>query len=182
MEDLHTLKNKAKQYKEVLSNTSNYRQDWDDHLKKFIIDRLNFISKEVGITSKINVKDQIRNLETIIFGLGAAESGISEKINDVTEKAMIKNNGALVYQQLFNGKIQVMIGYPYIENYGEPAPPKMIAIYRPNELKEPFIIRHMEEFLKEITNWEDFDDDDHPQTKPIGFNMQTLTQNTEIEE
>jgi hypothetical protein len=82
---------------------------------------------------------------------------------------MIKHNGSLVYQQLFNGKIIVIIQYPFIENYGEPRPPKTVAIYRPEELSEPFLIRHLEEFIQEITDWEDFDDDEP--NKKIGFSM-----------
>ena len=62
---------------------------------------------------------------------------------------------------------------PYIEGYGEPKPPRPIEILRPNELTVGFIIRHVETFLKEITEWEDYDDDE-PTTKnafnPIGFN------------
>jgi len=51
----------------------------------------------------------------------------------------------------------------------------MIAIYRPEELKTPFLIRHMEDFIKEITHWEDLDDDDQP-TNKIGFQIQSLQQ------
>ena len=185
MEDLHTLQGKVRHYKEVLNNTVNYRQDWAESLKPFILKQLEAISKAVGLKYKIDVRDQFLNLETIVYSLGATESGISEKVNETTFKAMIKNNGSLIYQQLFNGKVQVMIAYPHIEGYGNPAPPKMIAIYRPNEVKEPFIIRHMEELIKEVGNWEDFDDDDQPQQQqyqPIGFNMQSLTQQMEGDE
>jgi hypothetical protein len=45
---------------------------------------------------------------------------------------------------------------------------------RPDELKVPFIIRHMEAFLKDITDWEDFDDEEQKSSaigfNPIGFN------------
>ena len=174
MEDLLSLQAKVRRYQEVLNNTQNYRTDWHEELKPFILNRLETISKAVNLDCKIEVKDHIKNLETIILSLGATKSGISEKINEETEKALIKSNGALIYQQLFNGKVQVMIAYPHIEGYGNPAPPKMTAIYRPNEIKEPFIVRHFEDFLKEITNWEDFDDDDPPHSKPIGFNMAAM--------
>lgn len=179
MEDLISLHNKVKRYQEVLGNTLNYRKDWDEELKSFILNELKKLTNEVNLDCKIDVKDQIRNLETIVLSLGVSKSGIAEKIDDDTHKAMIKSNGALIYQQLFNGKVQVMIAYPHIEGYGQPAPPKIIAIYRPNEIKEPFIVRHLEDFLKEITNWEDFDDDDPPTSKPIGFNMATMPTNLE---
>ena len=84
---------------------------------------------------------------------------------------MIKHKGSLVYQQLFNGKIIALISYPTIENYGQPQPPKQIGIYRPEELKEPFFVRHMEEFMKEVTKWEDYDDEDPQPAQRIGFRM-----------
>ncbi len=182
MDDLFNLQNKVDLYKQVLQNALEYRKVWEEKLKGFILMRLEEITKGVGLDSKIELKDQIRNMETIVLSLGASESGISEKINDVTEKAMIKNHGSLIYQQLFNGKVQVMILYPQIEGFGAGQPPKMIGIYRPNEIKEPFIIRHLEEFLREVTNWEDFDDDDPSTYTPIGFQMQSLAAGPEGDE
>ena len=66
-----------------------------------------------------------------------------------------------------------MINYPYIEGYGEPRPPKSLAIYRPEELKEPFFLRHLEEFITEIFNWEDYDDDNNgaEPNQRIGFRL-----------
>jgi hypothetical protein len=63
----------------------------------------------------------------------------------------------------------VMIVLPYIEGYGEPRPPKNVEILRPEELKQGFILRHVEEFLKDVTDWEDYDDD-QPAKPVIGFN------------
>ncbi|MCB0563296.1 MAG: hypothetical protein KDD01_02845, partial [Phaeodactylibacter sp.] len=51
----------------------------------------------------------------------------------------------------------------------QPRPPKTIAIYRPEELKEPYFVRHMEDLIQEITNWEDYDDDEP--NKKIGFQL-----------
>jgi hypothetical protein len=169
MESLFNLKGKVNTYKKILGNTKSYRQAWLDHLKKFIIERLEFIVSETGLSANIEVTDHIENLETITLSLGTLQSGLREKISDDAVRPMIKHNGVLIYQQLFNGKIQVMIMYPFIEGYGKPQPPKMISIYRPEEIKEPFIVRHMEEFIKEIINWEDFDDEQPVQ--PIGFSL-----------
>ena len=62
-----------------------------------------------------------------------------------------------------------MINYPFIENYSKARAPRTIAIYRPEELKEAYLIRHMEEFIQEITMVEDFDDEE-PHQK-IGFEL-----------
>ncbi len=99
---------------------------------------------------------------------------LSEKLDEKLKRPMIKSNGALIYQQLFNGKILILVSTPHIEGYGEPRPPRTVEILRPDELKKPFIYRHIEIFLKDVTEWEDYDDD-APQEKTtftqIGFNL-----------
>jgi len=169
MDDYNGLIAKVQRYQMVLNNTQVYRERWESQLKALIISELESMMKIVGLQGTIETSNKVRHLEYIIFSLGSEESGISEIINSKTDKPLIKNNGSLIYQQLFNGKIQVMIVYPFIEGFGEPRPPKVIAIYRPEEIKQPFLIRHMEDFVKEITLWEDYDDDDQVASK-IGFN------------
>ena len=66
-----------------------------------------------------------------------------------------------------------MLQPPMIEGYGEPQPPRQIAIYRPEEVTEPFFIRHLEELVKSVTAWEDYDDDNVPadEGQRIGFKL-----------
>lgn len=172
MEDLSSLKRKVKLYKDILNNTENYRKDWNDRLRDEIVSTLELMIAETEMEATVEVKKDLENLEAIVCSLGEGKSGIFQKVNDELNRPLIKHMGSLIYQQLFNGKIIVIITYPMIENYGEPRPPKTVAIYRPEELKEPFFVRHMEDFIKEITRWEDYDDDDNGPTQKIGFNLE----------
>ena len=55
-------------------------------------------------------------IESVVLDLGRSSSGISENLEDTdVKRTMIKSNGALIYQQLFNGKVMVMITAPFIE-------------------------------------------------------------------
>jgi len=164
------LKAKVSEYKAIVSNTFSYRQEWHDHLKAFIMEEIARMAGEVGLEMGIKVQDNIGNLEAVTCTLGRSASGIYERIDSDTNKPLIKHLGTLVYQQLFNGKIQVMIMMPYIEGFGDPPPPKIVGIYRPQELKPPFLERHMEEFIKSVTSWEDYDDDEQQHNR-IGFNV-----------
>lgn len=171
--DIGTVASKAADYKNILKNTIEYRKQWGKVMKPLITETLEEILKQTGLEGKIINEDKIDNLESIILDLGKSSSGIYENVGDTDiKRSMIKSNGALIYQQLFNGKVMVMMVNPYIEGYGEPKPPQPLEILRPEELKQGFILRHMETFLKEITQWEDYDDDE-PSTKdaftPIGF-------------
>ena len=178
--DLGTLISKANDYKQILSNTTNYRKQWPKKMKPLIIETLEEIISQTKIEASIEQQDNIENLEAVVLDLGRSASGISENLENTNiKRAMIKNNGALIYQQLFNGKVMIMIVSPYIEGYGDPKPPKPIEILRPEELTQSFIIRHVETFLKDITEWEDYDDDE-PSNKqafnPIGFNREIITE------
>ena len=166
------LKRKVNTYKEVLTNTRAYREAWKNSLKDLIVNQLETVSKEVGLDGKVEVKSQLENMEAVVFSLGDVKSGMYQEVNETIKRHLIKHNGSLIYQQLFNGKIIVIIKYPFIENYGQPHPPKTVQIYRPEELKEPFIIRHLEELITEITNWEDYDDDEPNQKIGFKFNFE----------
>lgn len=166
---LLNLQRKVDQYKEVLKNTQSYRIVWKEQLKDKIAAQLTELARQIQLDGKVTVRADLENLEAIVFTLGESKSGIYQRVNDHLQQDLIKHNGSLIYQQLFNGKVIVLIQYPFIENYGQPRPPKTVAIYRPEEITPPFMVRHLEEFLLEITQWEDYDDDEP--NKRIGFQL-----------
>lgn len=180
--DLTTLQRRVNNYHEILGNTESFRQDWKESLKPMIIKTLEIVINETQLSADIVIKNQVENLEAVVLDLGRTHSGMQEKIEDTDiKKTIIKTQGAVIYQQLFNGKIMVMFVYPYIDGYGEPRPPKNLEILRPHELKQEYIIRHMEEFVKEVTQWEDYDDD-APAKSSIGFGNSIGFQQDLIEE
>jgi hypothetical protein len=169
--DFTNLQRKVNQYKEILENTIKYRKVWKTELKAFIINQLQDIITTTGLTATIEERNELGNLEAITLTLGVVESGLAEPVSKTMQRQLIKNNGSLVYQQLFNGKILVAINLPFIEKYGQPQQPKTIAIYRPEEIKEPYILRHVETFIHDVTLWEDYDDDVIDANQRIGFKM-----------
>ncbi len=175
--DLGSLTVKVDRYNQILGNTTSYRQDWHDHLKQLIISTLEKIIRETSLNASLDIQDEIENLEVIALTLGSDNSGIAERIpNSNSKRPFIKSNGSLIYQQLFNGKVMIMISYPFIEGYGQPKPPRMVEILRPEEIKDAYIVRHVEEFLKDVIEWEDYDDDvpEKMGIAPIGFKTQEL--------
>jgi len=170
--DYSNIAGKVEKYNTILKNTQNYRKDWRESLKQMIIDNLNKIIEETKLNAYVECKDDIENLEVITMSLGTEISGIAEKLpGNKVKRPFIKSNGALIFQQLFNGKVMMMIMYPYIEGYGQPKPPLNIEILRPEEFKPEFLLRYTEQFLKEVIDWEDFDDDipEKMGMNPIGF-------------
>jgi hypothetical protein len=176
--ELINLKRKVSQYKEVLQNTDTYRKVWEETLRTAIKNRLEELAEATGLEAVVEERSEMENLQAVTLSLGDTKSGMYQVVGRDIQRHLIKHNGSLIYQQLFNGKIIVLIQYPFIENYGQPSPPKTLAIYRPEELKDPYIVRHLEEFVLEITKWEDYDDDEP--NKRIGFDLNFPTPVEEI--
>jgi len=171
--EVANFKRKVQTYKDIVSNSRTYRDAWNLSLEAHIVKCLTTYCEAADLDAKIETIDEVENLGAVTLSLGQVKSGIFEEVNANIKRHLIKQNGSLIYQQLFNGKIIVMIQYPHIENLGQPRPPKNIGIYRPEELKDPFLLRHLEEFITEVTNWEDFDDDEPNQQhqQRIGFDL-----------
>lgn len=167
--DITKLKKKVETLGIVMTNTNNYRKAWELGHKEMIIKVLEELIEQTGINAEVTVNDHFEGLEAISLALETRDSGIYERITDKTKRALIRNGGVLTYHQLFNGKIGILMGYPFIEGIGQPKTPKTVEIVRPEELKEINILRQVELFIDEIIEWEDFDDDKHSAHK-IGFN------------
>ena len=166
--DLNVLASKVRKLEGILANTQTYRDQWHSDVKPMLHKNLEEIIKATDLKAKVDERTEMDNLEAIVLDMGQSESGIRQRVTDDISKTLIRYNGMLVYQQLFNGKIIVMIVPPYVEGVGEPNPPKTLEILRPDELTLPFIIRQVETLVRELTDWEDYDDDKPAQT--IGFN------------
>lgn len=169
--DLFNLNQKVVRYKDALENTRRYRGIWQELLRNQLKDQLQALIQACGLNAQIEERKEIEHLEALVVTLGAEPSGLREPLGGGLRRDLIKQNGSLVYQQLFNGKILVLINLPFIEKYGQPQPPKTIAIYRPEELKEPYLIRHLETFVTDVTAWEDYDDDAAEPNQRIGFKV-----------
>ncbi len=175
--DYSKLKSKVKTYNSILSNTKKYRKAWGESLKQMITDNLNEIIENTKLNAYIDYKDEIENLEVISLVLETEISGIAEKLpGNKIKRPFIKSSGALIFQQLFNGKVIMMITYPYIEGYGQPKSPRILEILRPEEFKPEFILNYAEHFVNDIIEWEDFDDDVPAKMgiNPIGFGAQPI--------
>lgn len=175
---------RAKKYTNILQQVVNYRNKWGEDLKAFILETTKNILVQTGINAKVEVEEQFENLESITISLGKSISGISEKVDGFTKRTIIKDRGALMYSQLFNGKVQAWMTYPIIEGLMQPKPPKMIGIYAPQEFNEELILSNFDEFFKELIEWENYDDDQpgHESMNRIGFGINRLESNDDQDE
>ena len=137
---IQQLQTKVNAYKEVLQLTHDYRQAWQTSTKTLISTTLKAVVQQTGLKATVVEKNNIENLEALVLDLGRSSSGIAENLDNTdVKRIMIKDNGSLIFQQLFNGKIMVMMVSPNIEGYGEPKAPVSLEIVRPGEVTEASI-------------------------------------------
>jgi hypothetical protein len=100
------LSSKIARYKQVLENTNNYRNEWHKNTKPMLLKELNTVLKTFDLPKAVIIdRNNIENLEAVILDFGRTSSGITENLEDTgVKRTMIKSNGSLIYQQLFNGK------------------------------------------------------------------------------
>jgi hypothetical protein len=170
---IQQLQEKIKEYKHVLALTDSFRLAWKEKTKTFIKKQLQSIIDQTGLKATVTEKNNIENLEAVVLDLGRRSSGLAHMVDDSdVQHIMVKDIGAVIYQQLFNGKIMVMIISPHIEGHGDPKPPSPIAILKPEEITEAAIYTHVEQMLDVLIEWEDYDDEDKSAKRafqPIGF-------------
>ena len=172
MKKYTAIKQRAEKYQAILDQVLQFRKDWDNQLKDFITKNAKRILDHTEISAQINVEERFENLESITISLGKSISGIAENIDDDTKRNIIKDKGALIYSQLFNGKVQAWMTYPLIEGLMQPKPPKMLGIYGPPEFNDNLILSNFDDFFKELIDWENYDDDQPgPQMNRIGFGV-----------
>ena len=173
MKKYTALKERAEKYKAILEQVMNYRDEWDQKLKEFILDGISKVLSQTAVKAKVEVEEKYENLESISIYLGKSESGIAETFESGTRRNIIKDMGSLTYSQIFNGKIQVWMTFPRIEGLMQPQSPKMLGIYGPPEFNEDLILDNFDEFFKELIEWENYDDDAaSEQVAKIGFGTQ----------
>jgi hypothetical protein len=151
---IQQLQTKVNAYKEVLQLTHDYRQAWQTSTKTLISTTLKAVVQQTGLKATVVEKNNIENLEAIVLDLGRSSSGIAENLDNTdVKRIMIKDNGSLIFQQLFNGKIMVMMVSPNIEGYGEPKAPVSLEIVRPGEVTDATIYGYVERMLDDIIDW-----------------------------
>ncbi len=175
MEKYTAIKERVGKYKTMLDQVTKWRATWSKSLKKFILKEVKKLLDATDLVATVTEEEKIKGLEAITIRLGSKKSGIYEMADGGNErKDFFKEYGTLVYSQLFNGKVQAWMTFPFIEGLIEPRPPKLIGIYAPPEFNEDLIINNVETFLKDLIEWENYDDDDpNGQQRPqqIGFGM-----------
>ena len=129
---------------------------WNIAVKDKIRSTLESVQKNFKkIEWEILVRDEKKNLETIIMKIRDTPSGISEVDSDGKTRQFIKIGAELGFSQMISGKINVWFEYPYWEalQISKQLRKHMVTI-EPSYVTEGLIAGFVHQFLADVTNYE----------------------------
>lgn len=132
------------------------RNEWALQTKPALEAAFHYLKSNFPPTIEFNHYADIfaQNLEAVVFSLGSGDSGISLEVEETTV-SYIKHYGHLVFGQLHNGEISVVISLPYIEELVTNDEQEIIfPPLRPSELTHSKILEVFHAFLTKILEWE----------------------------
>ncbi len=171
LEKHDSIKDAVDKYTDTLKKVNERREIWTNESKAKIIDTLTLVKETFKFDWQVQRLEGTKNYQTINICFNQKSSGIIDiKIDEATGKekglkAYIKQGGYLAFCQSFNGKINVIIGFPSIEEWVSRMDVKVIDTIEPEQVTEELISKHVVKFLETMTEWEGKD------RETIGFKL-----------
>ncbi len=172
LENHNMLKEAFDKYLNSLDQTNERRQLWNSEVKEKIFNVLTSIYNSFKFDWHVQRLESVSNYQTINISCNSHNSGMVKTFYDdntgkpTKRKAYTKHGGYLAYCQSYNGKINVIIGFPYIDEWVTQMDAKVIATVEPSAITEDIISQHVIKFLQIMSEWEGMD------RPPIGFARQ----------
>jgi hypothetical protein len=130
------------------------RKVWNAETNKLIVETFQCVTQKVpNINWEIKNVGAMENLDLLSLGFKSESSGIVGQVEGVF-KFFAKIGGKLIYSQVYNGEIYVLIDYPHIEGHVERQSPKFLDKYEPSQISADIILDHINIFLEEMLSWE----------------------------
>ncbi|MDB5268747.1 MAG: hypothetical protein JWP58_1787 [Hymenobacter sp.] len=150
---IETIKQKGEQLKAALATIESNRKLWQDEKKGLLKTTLEQIKSELGFDMQVQSLTYTTNSEGINLTFNNGYSGIYEKTK-TSMKSYAKHGGYIVFSQAYNGKVFVIIGYPYIEGIVTQGDAIAVGKFNPEEITADFIYKQVSFFLDEMIKWE----------------------------
>ena len=132
---------------------TNNRNIWHKSKKAFILQALIDIINRYQLSWDVQEKNDVTNAESVCLFFLPQNSGIFGS-KDGSFQHFIKNGGAILFRQLFNGEIKIEIVYPTIEQYAPKYDYLVLDIIKPEKITRDFIFKKVNKFIEEMIQWE----------------------------
>ena len=147
------LEERILDYKASIETVVSKKIKWSEHAKPLLLKTLKTIAEIHAIGWKVQELNWIHNSEAINISFESFPEELMDCTNLIPTFQFIPG-GALVFSQTYNGDVYVFVLFPEID--GMPIENNMIefGLMAPSEISEKIIIEKVDEFLKEMIQWE----------------------------
>ncbi len=147
------LEERVNDYKASIKTVVDKKTIWKTSTKKLIINTLNSIREKYDIGWKVQELNWIGTNEAINITFDSFPKELMDCTNEIPTYQFIQG-GALVFSQSYSGDIHTFILFPYIEQTPIENDSVELETYDPKSITEKLIIEKVDDFLKEMIQWE----------------------------
>lgn len=151
--NIQHLEERVKDYKNSIKTVVDKKNIWDKTTKILLKKTLNEIVNKYDIGWCVQELNWMNTNDSININFESFPAEFIEKTNLTPSLQFIKG-GALIFTQTYSGDVNVFTLYPYIENSPDNLTDNEIEVFTPQMIDERLIIEKVDEFLKNMINWE----------------------------
>lgn len=147
------LEERVNDYKKSIEIVIQKKIFWKQKTRTILLETLNNIVTQYNIGWQVQELNWIQSNEAINITFDSFPPELMEKTNLIASYQFIQG-GSLVFSQSYSGDIHVIILFPIVEDTSIENSSIELGIFKPEEITEKFIIERVDEFLKQMIQWE----------------------------
>lgn len=147
------LEERVNDYKKSIEIVIQKKIFWKQKTRTILLETLNNIVTQYNIGWQVQELNWIQSNEAINITFDSFPPELMEKTNLITSYQFIQG-GSLVFSQSYSGDVHVIILFPIVEDTSIENSSIELGIFKPEEITEKFIIERVDEFLKQMIQWE----------------------------
>ncbi|HWR93951.1 MAG TPA: hypothetical protein VN192_01985 [Flavobacterium sp.] len=150
---LEYLNDRIKDYKNSIETVVQKKIYWKEHARIVLLNTLKAIASKYAIGWTVQELNWIQSNEAINISFDSFPPELLDQTNKIPSYQFIQG-AALVFTQTYNGDVLVIILFPLVDNTTPENSSLELGNYNPKDINEKLVIEKVDEFLKEIIQWE----------------------------
>lgn len=150
---LEHLEERASDYRNSIQTVVDKRICWETKTKDILIKTLDKIVTTYDLGWKVQELSWIHNNEMINITFDSFPPEMIDCTNQIPAYRFLPG-GTLIFSQSYNGDVYIFMMFPEIENLQQENKVVELGQYNPEAITEKLIVEKVDEFLKEMIEWE----------------------------
>lgn len=147
------LDERVADYKSSIEKVVEKKNIWKTTTKPLLLKTLSAITAKYKIGWKVQELNWIHNNEAVNITFDSFPLELLDCTNQIPTYQFIPG-GALIFSQTYSGDVYIFVMFPEIEEIVSEKSVVEMGLINPDEITEKSIVEKVDEFLKEMINWE----------------------------